>query len=448
MFNIDNFIFDPCRLILFSKDIDKSVIETYIPNDDDFFDSKWRLDKLPLSSNINQKLRLPTEGGICLTYKCQLHCNYCSFKSTEHSVFQIQQKDINGFINYLIKNIVISNFYSDEKKKLEISFSGGGEPTFDWTIFKQTVEYIKAKCNEHNIEYELNMTTNGVMSSEQAEYITNNFHGVMVSFDGLPSLQNQNRNNKNFLSADTVIKTIHIFDKSDLVYTIRSSVWQKDFHLLKDIAKFLYEEFNRFDGWSIMPVIPVGRALEEHRVKNMFTYKENFIEYYFQVYEYIKNEFKKENIRTPLIMNDLVGIFCGAVYGEALWLFPDNRIIECLDAIDVSPVLGKIENGIIQLKDIYYDNLFDKYREKFYECSECLAYRFCKGGCPIKFLRNGTSSHAAWECSMTVEYWKTLFKKIWDGESCFGWRLERISIPKHPNMDIYKLKNVIRARVK
>lgn len=442
MHKINNFIFDPTKLILYSDSVEKKLIDQNIPNVDDYLESRWRLEKIPKSSIINQELHLPTEGGICLTYKCQLHCEYCSFKSTKYSRYQIQQQDINQFINYLIKNIIILNFSTNEKKKLKISFSGGGEPTFDWDKLKATVEYIKGQCKKHNIEYELNITTNGVVSSAQAEYIVVNFKDAMISFDGLPALQNQNRSNKSFLSSDTVLNTLRVFDRSDIIYTIRSSVWQKDFHLLKNIAQFIYHEFNNFNTWSIMPVIPVGRAFEKNKRQSMFTYKENFVDYYFQTYEYIKSEFKKDNIKAPFINNDLVGIFCGAVYGEAPWLFPDNRILECLDAKEESPVLGEISEGKVKLKDNYHDTLFAVYREKFYECSDCLAYRFCKGGCPIKFLRKKTADYAAWECSMVEEYWRSLFRKLWTkkDEEYFGWYLEKIQISECPVADVYKLK--------
>ena len=82
MHKIDNFIFDPTKLILYSDAVEKNFITQYIPNADDYLESRWRLEKIPKSSIINQKLNLPTEGGICLTYKCHLHCEYCSFKST------------------------------------------------------------------------------------------------------------------------------------------------------------------------------------------------------------------------------------------------------------------------------------------------------------------------------------------------------------------------------
>lgn len=195
MHKINNFIFDPTKLILYSDSVENKLIDQNIPNVDDYLESRWRLEKIPKSSIINQELHLPTEGGICLTYKCQLHCEYCSFKSTKYSRYQIQQQDINQFINYLIKNIIILNFSTNEKKKLKISFSGGGEPTFDWDKLKATVEYIKRQCKKHNIEYELNITTNGVVSSAQAEYIVVNFKDAMISFDGLPALQKSVRAN-------------------------------------------------------------------------------------------------------------------------------------------------------------------------------------------------------------------------------------------------------------
>ena len=439
MHKIDNLIYDPARLILYSADIDRRIIEDNVPQDDDFLDMKERIDRIDSSSMIDPKYRFPTDGGICLTYKCQLRCEYCSFCSTNESKFQINQDDINKFIKYLIKNIIINKYSSGESKTLKITFSGGGEPTFNWSLFYNTVEFIKAECVKYNIEYRLNLTTNGLITTDQARYITHNFNEAMISFDGLPFLQDQNRKNGNYTSSKNVLNTIEIFDNSEIDYIIRSSVWQKDYHYMKEIANFLYSNFKNFASWSVMPVMPIGRAIENNEKKSLFDYKNDYISYFLEAYDHIRTNYGMGNIDTPFISNNITGIFCGAVFGEGMWLLPDNRLVECLDAINDSPVLGEVIDGRVALKETYYDALFAQYRLKFFECRNCIAYRFCKGGCPIKFVRHNNSDSASWECRTIVSYWEKLFKKLWTSENYLGWHLEGVETPRIKGLQVYKL---------
>ena len=46
---------------------------------------------------------------------------------------------------------------------------------------------------------------------------------------------------------------------------------------------------------------------------------------------------------------------------------------------------------------------------------------------------------------MVVEYWKSLFRKLWTKkeEEYFGWYLEKIHISECPSADVYKLKKYI-----
>lgn len=102
---------------------------------------------------------------------------------------------------------------------------------------------------------------------------------------------------------------------------------------------------------------------------------------------------------------------------------PGGNIISCLESKEFSSIIGNIHNGIVDISKTYKSLLVEKYKEKFEECRNCMAYRFCKGGCPLKFLYNDKASEEAaiWECKINVIIGNIFSQKscpanhIWDG---------------------------------
>lgn len=129
-----------------------------------------------------------------------------------------------------------------------------------------------------------------MINVHQRDFIKANFHKVMVSYDGLPEIQNRNRPcaNQQKPSCAVVEETIKEFIQSSLNVTVRSTVWHYDFERLKEMYDNLANNFNHFNEWSIMPIIPSGRALEGNDIEQRYDINEyNFFDYYTDYADYI-----------------------------------------------------------------------------------------------------------------------------------------------------------------
>ena len=444
MHKIKNYIFDPNRLIFYKNGIDsnlKSKINILIEDNSRFELLQQNLrDYNP--SAVKSKGLLPSSGGICLTYNCQLRCNYCSFSSEEDSTLVLDEKDIELYTDYLIKNIYIKKLTTGKKSKLHVYFSGGGEPTYNWSLFTRAVNIIREKCNRNNVEYELELTTNGMLNDMQTGFIIDNFTGVMVSFDGIPIIQNANRKtNKDKNTGKIVTQTINAFDKADISLSIRTTLWQYDFKYMNDMASYIYDNYKNFSQWSLMPILATGRATDNLKDDYLSNIEYNFARYYFNIIAMVEKNYGKNNITSPLFSNQFSEIFCGQMNVESLWLMPGAKMITCLESKEYSSVFAEIVDGKLKLNEEFKSPILKKYIEKFSECKDCIAYRFCRGGCPLKFLRDENTSikSADWECKMIKNYWKHIFENILDGKSYLGWSLKKISIEELPNSEIYSL---------
>lgn len=64
---------------------------------------------------------------------------------------------------------------------IKVTLTGGGEPTFNWNNFTYFVEQLKKEATENNIDVEVYLITNGVLSKKKLEYICENIDSIQIS---------------------------------------------------------------------------------------------------------------------------------------------------------------------------------------------------------------------------------------------------------------------------
>jgi len=117
---------------------------------------------------------------------------------------------------------------------------------------------------------------------------------------------------------------------------------------------------------------------------------------------------------------------------------PDRTIITCIQYRDIKTIIGKIEDKqVIYLENIY-DPLLEVYQQRFSNCRPCIAYRFCKGGCPARFLSTSVLM-GNWECIMIRKYWTYIFENIVAGKECLGWHVVPIQIDGLEDIEVLSL---------
>ena len=446
MYKIEDCSFDHERLIIYKSTVsDQLVVEAKSIIDAKEDESAKILSHLEKSQNRKQIKGIGAVAcGICITYKCNLRCTYCGYSSTDDSEHSLSMVDIEIFIDGMLKKWAINKLITNETLPFVVCFTGGGEPTYDWDFFVNVVTHIKKQCTMNEIPLYLMLSTNGILTDVQIAFIAENFSSIMVSYDGLPEIQNRNRRS---LSKDktnrTVEYTIRELSARAAYLNIRTTIWESDYPRISEmfdhIMTLIPKDSN--SDWSIQPTLFEGRAT--NRMKHQRNEeRSNFIKYYTDLVQSVilnYGEDMAKKIQSPLLTGELCGYFCGAHSLHNPWLLPDKTLVTCLESRDYNTCFGRIDSDRICYDENYYDDLLKISKEKFIECRDCISYRVCKGGCPIWHLRDSNNGGKPLECIAQVEYWSYILKSLTEGKYGFGWKLERfdeVNLAKH---DIFKL---------
>lgn len=433
MHTINEYVYSDENLMLIPQNLyngyNLSIMSKYAIN-------KAEYDKIEtiLSEKMEQvytaENKLLTVAGIAVTYDCQLRCSYCSNSSVEHNEFKTNIKDVICFINYLIKNVKIKRMIDESLNTLTIYLSGGGEPTYDWELFCAVVEVIREMCARNDINCTINLTTNGILTNQQISYICNNIDSIMISFDGLPAVQDKNRRfNDNSKTSGIVVNSLKAFDKYASKYTIRSTLWHSELVYIEDMFHFIYDNFTEFGAWSINPVVSAGRA-KNYCASIIDTDVDVFFDKYIKIKKEAISKYGKSNLGLLAITNELCGIICGISDANSPFLYPNNNIGICVDAADLSPIVGRIINEKVVFNPTYDKDIFKVYYDRYFECKDCIAFRYCAGGCPIKRMRMENIPSADFECRIIKKYYTYILEEIINNNHVFGWFGKKVYIPE------------------
>ena len=448
MHSIGDYIFDSERMIVYKAGESQEFIDRIntIYNCDDKFQQTLSqlLTKNPDKMSMN-KIAIDS-AGICLTYNCNLRCTYCSNSSGNTDRHRLEIQDIILFLKDIIRKKIIKKLLTKSNSPLNLYFTGGGEPTYEWELLKQSIEFIKDECTRNNIPYKLGITTNGMLNIDQIDFIAENFSHIMISYDGLPDIQNSNRISPIQSSTNDIVEnTIKTISKKGISMTIRTTVWKDDFCKMRRMYDHVFSLLskNAKVKWSIYPTLYEGRALDRVNDPTEQTYK-NFLYYYTALIDYIiltKGKEKISEIEAPIYNNDLCDLFCGAYRGNNPWLLPDKSIVTCIESKENKTRIGMIKEGQIEYFKIYKDDLLRIIQKKYSKCRGCIAYRFCRGGCPVWDMRKANQNIDAPECIAQKEYWNYVIEAALLGKYSFGWRLEKVSITNFEEHEVYELVN-------
>lgn len=130
-----------------------------------------------------------------LTDDCNLQCSYCFVKqNTNYMTFEVADQAI----QWLKQNYIATN----REGKPSVTFFGG-EPLL---CFDSVIVPIVEKYRD---EIDFSITTNGILLDEdKVDFFYKNNIEILLSFDGVRSVQNTQRSSKNLDSYETVLKNI------------------------------------------------------------------------------------------------------------------------------------------------------------------------------------------------------------------------------------------------
>ncbi|KAA9387733.1 radical SAM protein [Neorhizobium galegae] len=351
-------------------------------------------------SPVSSRSFAPTEVTLSLTANCNLKCVYCYIHGGERD-HNMNSEIAEASIDFVAKNAVRRN-----RGSFAVTFHGEGEPTFNWSQFKQTVTYAERVAQESNLKLILSMTSNGMWSKSQFQFITARFNSISLSIDGLQADQDMLRPTRSGKSSfETVSRNLIALGKSKTQCGVRATITPLNVDRIVPFLDFLVTKA-AVKGVRLEPIFDAGRAMAlpgEERDSRAF--EKLFAQRFFEARQYgkaigIDVDYSGCSDVSPH------GKFCGATGTDPNFVVMTSGLVSsCYEVNKRSHPLGEFfvygyynaEARSFRFLENKLDRLMNFDTKDGSPCASCFAQSNCSGDCLARYelkslIDGGTSS--------------------------------------------------------
>lgn len=346
------------------------------PQIEDFLDAIdfWRNDPDVSVTPPLECPHKPTGAVLMMTTACNLACVYCYAHAGETPPKQMTLELAKPVID-----CAYSNARELERDRFSLTFHGGGEPTANWDVLVAATEYARSK----DLPCDISMSTNGVWTDRQREWIIGNLSGVSLSFDGIQPVQDAQRPRLDGTgSYDSVMETIRAFDAAGTPYGVRMTVTPGSFEALPAGVELLCEQTGCM-GIQVEPSYSSERGNWAHPSPED---GERFVSAFLDAFEIAARHgrhFYYSGARPWAV----TASFCTAPY-SALVVTPDGDLVTCFEATDRNhPMAEELLVGrVCPDEGISVDRSrlaahYARQEARRDQCRGCFCYWHCAGDC-------------------------------------------------------------------
>ncbi|HKM35645.1 MAG TPA: thioether cross-link-forming SCIFF peptide maturase [Lachnospiraceae bacterium] len=319
--------------------------------------------------------------ALCLhiAHDCNLACQYCFAEEGEYHgrralmSFEVGKKAL----DFLVQN-------SGNRVNLEVDFFGG-EPTMNWQVVKDLVEYGRSLEKPYNKKFRFTLTTNGVLLNDEImEFANREMSNIVLSMDGRKEVNDKMRPFRGGQGSYDVIvpKFLKVAkSRNQMNYYVRGTYTHHNLDFSKDVLHLADLGFKQI---SVEPVVAGPEdwyAIKEEDIPVLKKEYDNLAA------EMVQRRKEGSGFNFFHFMIDLEGGPCvakrlsGCGSGtEYLAVTPWGDLYPCHQFVGQDEFLmGNVDEGIINTKirdEFKCCNVYAK--EK---CKKCFAKFFCSGGC-------------------------------------------------------------------
>ncbi len=398
-------LFVPSRgLIMEISEEEKREIETIIDGPNPSFERLITLfpeiDPNRLSAPINKNesrteddIFCPESAVLFTTFDCHLRCVYCYADAGK------KKSNMTRETAQIAIDFIINNAKNNNREECFLGFHGGGEPTWNWPVFRFALEYFQEHAKENGLKHTVALATNGMLSEYQINWIAKRLEAVQVSLDGFEEIQNLQRPTANGNDSFKIVsRTIFSFLEKGVKMVIHSVVTELGVERIPEIVSFLGKNFPGAI-LHLEPAYVCGRGLTTGQ---QFPSAEKFVKGFAEAYEIA------ESLNTELFYSG-AGIqlskfrrrFCG-VYTPNFVITPSGLVTACNEVTDFShPLAGHFIYGRLDQTEKRF--VFDHQKIKRLKnygleispaCGDCFAQSYCSGDCLVKVLNEAGQKSA------------------------------------------------------
>ena len=326
----------------------------------------------------------PTMAVLLLSNQCQLRCIYCYAAAGEAN-----RNELSLDLGCVAIRAVYENARRSGAPCFEVSFHGGGEPVLAWNVLQASTAFAKSLPYKSQIT----LTTNGIWSQKQCDWIIENLDGLTLSMDGCPETQNHQRPfTSGRGSYSQVIRTVNELDRHAFQYSIRLTATAPWNHLPEEIH-FLCNQtgcqtfqvepaFNAGRGGHGQPAVEQGRA---------------FVHAFLEAID-IAAKAGRHLFFSGARLGTITSAFCTAPY-QALIVNANGDLVTCYEIAsddhrlaEIS-IIGKIVAGQVSIDQDRRLRLLNQLSERRKGCKECFCYWSCAGNCYSRAFGTGEDGY-------------------------------------------------------
>jgi uncharacterized protein len=326
----------------------------------------------------------PTTAVLLMTNRCQLRCIYCYAAAGELPAETLTREQGYAAIDYVCQNAV------DQKRpRFELSFHGGGEPTMAWSVLQDCTAYAR----ERPLPAKITLTSNGIWSRQQRDWILANIDGLTLSLDGAPETQNKQRPFASGRgSADQIMDNLAELDRRQFSYGIRMTA-TPPFAAFVAGVRFICEE----TGCRSIQVEPAFNT-----ERGEYSYPDEadclaFADAFMQALE-IATQAGRRLMYSGARLGLVTSSFCTAPY-NALIINPAGRLVACYEVTGTThplaqlSAIGQFADGQMEVTEPARAHLHGLIAERRQACRDCFCYWSCAGDCYTRTFQDTHNGH-------------------------------------------------------
>jgi uncharacterized protein len=314
----------------------------------------------------------PVGLTLLMTNQCQLRCTYCYAAAGETPRQHLSLETGYAAIDYVNENLRRLDY-----PKFHVSLHGGGEPTFPWKTMRDLVAYAKEKP----IPTEISLTSNGVWSKQQTQWIMAYIDHVGISTDGRPQTQDVQRPMASGkASSRWVMHTLKELEANHRSYGLRLTAVPPFDRLLEDV-RFLCENTN-------CQRMQVEAAFNPQR-GGEYQYKQEEASEFLTAFLAAQRLAEQYGRKLRCVGSDvdrITAVPCGSLF-NTLIVTPQNNLVACFEVVSEShplaelATIGRITPRGLEINEQARLRLRQKIIERRASCRACPCYWSCAGGC-------------------------------------------------------------------
>lgn len=312
--------------------------------------------------------------GVGLTRDCTLACTYC------HADAGTQEHTPDAVLDAAIQH-AFTRAARTPARVLSASFAVGGEPTFRWRAFVDTVRKLRAAPDPVKRVF-LSITTNAFYGDVKRAFVGDNFDTITVSIDGPTEIHDRHRPTRSGGGSYRVIadSIAYWVAKSSARLALRATVSDHSVTLLPEIVDHFVHAFGTRVSIAFEPLVEIGRAAAHPRFSSppMDVFTERFLA--------ARERGAALGVRvisSGSSITRLIRRFCGAMSIPSFAVCVDGSITACHRDQDAESYgYGWIDaDGQVQVDSAKLENLASL-NDLPVECETCFARWHCAGDCP------------------------------------------------------------------